>query len=95
MWEPYSAVAETTASRALCLCSPVRHPPHTLASHTMKVVGIVFLEDELEVITGGADATFLVWDLAALTLKQRFTRCSSSPMVSVSGIAETLEVQGA
>lgn len=47
----------------------------------VKVVGIVFAEEELEVVTGGADGTFLVWQMPSLVLKQRFARSNASPLV--------------
>lgn len=46
-----------------------------------KVVGIEFAEEELEVVTGGADGTFLVWEVPSLVLKQRFARLNTSPLV--------------
>lgn len=42
---------------------------------------MVFAEEELELITGGADGTFLVWQMPSLVLKQRFTRLHTSPLV--------------
>lgn len=47
-----------------------------------QVVGMVFAEEELELVTGGVDGTFLVWQMPTLVLKQRFTRVHSSPLVS-------------
>lgn len=46
------------------------------------MVGIAFADDELELITGGADGVFLVWQMPSLVLKQRFTRAKNSPLVS-------------
>ena len=43
---------------------------------------MVFAAEELELITGGADGTFLVWQMPSLELKQRFTRLQTSPLVS-------------
>lgn len=48
----------------------------------MKVIGIAFADGELELITGGADGVFLVWQMPSLVLKQRFTRAKNSPLVS-------------
>lgn len=47
-----------------------------------KVVGISFTDDDLEVITGGADGVFVVWQMPSLVVKQRFTRAQNSPLVS-------------
>lgn len=47
----------------------------------VKVVGIAFAEEELEVVTGGADGIFLVWKVPSLVLKQRFSRLNTSPLV--------------
>lgn len=91
----YSTIVKWTVSSALYLYPPRVTPRHTLVYHTMKVVGMVLIEGELEVVTGSADATFLVWHVPALTLKQRFTRCSSSPMVGVGEIGDTPEVRRA
>lgn len=44
---------------------------------------MVFAEEELELVTGGADGTFLVWQMPNLVLKQRFTRLNASPLVSL------------
>lgn len=84
-----------TVSSALYLYPLRVTPRQMLMSHTTKVVGMVFIEGELEVVTGSADATFLVWHVPALTLKQRFTRCSSSPMVGVVETGDTPEVRRA
>lgn len=46
-----------------------------------KVIGMVFVPDGSEVITGSKNAVFMVWRLPGLVLKQRFTRSSCSPMV--------------
>ena len=43
---------------------------------------MVFAEEELELVTGGADGKFLVWQMPSLVLKQRFTRLKASPLVS-------------
>lgn len=43
---------------------------------------MVFAEEELELVTGGADGKFLVWQMPSLVLKQRFTRSNASPLVS-------------
>lgn len=54
---------------------------------------MVFAEEELEVITGGADGTFLVWQMPTLVLKQRFTRLTTSPLVSLtSGFVLSIEI---
>lgn len=54
---------------------------------------MVFAEEELEVITGGADGTFLVWRMPTLVLKQRFTRLTTSPLVSLtSGFVLSIEI---
>lgn len=47
------------------------------------MVGIAVAEEELEVLTGGADGTFLVWQIPSLVLKQRFASSNSSPLVRV------------
>lgn len=52
-------------------------------SRRYQVVGMVFAEEELELITGGADGTFLVWQMPSLALKQRITRLHTSPLVSL------------
>ena len=44
---------------------------------------MVFAEEELELVTGGADGIFLVWRMPNLVLKQRFTRLKASPLVSL------------
>lgn len=46
-----------------------------------KVVGISFVNHDLEVVTGSADAVFFVWLLPELVMKQRFTRSCESPLV--------------
>eukprot|EP00904_Undaria_pinnatifida_P002793 jgi/Undpi1/12514/HiC_scaffold_6.g02183.m1 len=54
---------------------------HTrLKGHDGQVIGLAFIEEEREVVTGGADSTFLVWHVPTLVLKQRLTRSSSSPL---------------
>lgn len=60
---------------------PLQSTPNLRLCH-LKVVGISFVEEAHEMVTGGADATFLVWHLPNLQLKQRFTRSSASPLVS-------------
>eukprot|EP00903_Cladosiphon_okamuranus_P012920 g12063.t1 len=52
-----------------------------LRGHEGQVVGMVFAAEELELVTGGADGTFLVWHMPNLVLKQRFTRLHTSPFV--------------
>lgn len=44
-------------------------------------MGIAFAEDELEVLTGGADGIFLVWQIPSLVLKERFASSNNSPLV--------------
>eukprot|EP00752_Nemacystus_decipiens_P009657 g8628.t1 len=51
-----------------------------LRGHEGQVVGMVFAAEELELVTGGADGTFLVWQMPSLVLKQRFTRLNASPL---------------
>ncbi|CAM9705457.1 unnamed protein product, partial [Ectocarpus sp. 4 AP-2014] len=55
-----------------------------LRGHEGQVVGIAFTDDDLEVITGGADGVFLVWQIPSLVVKQRFTRAKNSPLVQQS-----------
>ncbi|CAM9206262.1 unnamed protein product [Scytosiphon promiscuus] len=55
-----------------------------LRGHEGQVVGIAFAEEELEVLTGGADGTFLVWQIPSLVLKQRFASSKNSPLVDQS-----------
>ncbi|CAM9971015.1 unnamed protein product [Ectocarpus sp. 6 AP-2014] len=55
-----------------------------LRGHEGQVVGIAFTDDDLEVITGGADGVFLVWQMPSLVVKQRFTRAKNSPLVQQS-----------
>ncbi|CAM9150457.1 unnamed protein product, partial [Hapterophycus canaliculatus] len=55
-----------------------------LRGHVGQVAGIAFAEEELEVLTGGADGTFLVWQMPSLVLKQRFTSSNSSPLADQS-----------
>ncbi|CAM9375604.1 unnamed protein product, partial [Ectocarpus fasciculatus] len=55
-----------------------------LRGHEGQVIGIVFADGELELITGGADGVFLVWQMPSLVLKQRFTRAKNSPLVQQS-----------
>lgn len=57
-----------------------------------QVVGMVFAEEELELVTGGADGTFLVWQMPTLSLKQRFTRLSTSPLVSVNRFVLAIKI---
>lgn len=55
---------------------------------------MVFAEEELELVTGGADGTFLVWRMPNLVLKQRFTRLNASPLVSrAPGMILAIEIQ--
>ena len=56
-------------SISLCFHAPV------------EVVGISFVYNELEVVTGSIDSIFFVWRLPSLVIKQRFARSSSSPLV--------------